>query len=176
MLGYRHDEPGRVAHIVAHEAGHIAAQDCLPDQPVADEIFIWYLSTLRFARGGDVRVYQAVHQEGVLDTSEMEVRAEIYATCVLVGKDTPPQVEGRDYKELAESAFRIEEETGADAGAIIFDWASRSGDYAMATMAVKALYRGSGGRQLLLNHFNSNVNFDLASESDRTLLRSVYGD
>ena len=152
VLGYHHDEPGRVAHVVAHEAGHIATEDCLPNQPVVDE------------------------QEGIPDTSDIEVRAEEFATQALVGENTPPQIEGRDYKELAENAFRIEEETGADAGAIIFDWASRSGDYAMATMAVKALYRGSGGRKQLSMHFKHNFDLDLASESDRTLLRSVYGD
>ena len=28
LLGHKHDEPGRVAFVIAHEAGHIAAGDC----------------------------------------------------------------------------------------------------------------------------------------------------
>ena len=37
VLGHRHDEPGRVAFRIAHEAGHIAKGDCTPDAPVVDE-------------------------------------------------------------------------------------------------------------------------------------------
>lgn len=152
VLGHRFDEPGHVAHFIAHEAGHIAAKDCLPDQPVIDE------------------------EEGISDTSEMEVKAEKYATRLLIGEDSAPQVNGSDFKELAENASEIERITGADAGAIIFAWASQTGDYRMATMAVKALYRGSGARRLLRKHFDSNVDLNIATESDRALLRCVYGD
>ena len=37
LLGHRHDELSRVAFIVAHEVGHIAAYDCVPDKPVVDQ-------------------------------------------------------------------------------------------------------------------------------------------
>ncbi len=151
VLGHKYDEPGRVAFLVAHEAGHIAAGDCTPDQPIFDE------------------------QDEVLDDDELERRADRYATRVLVGADSAPPLCGDNFKELARSAARIESESGADASTIIFAWASRTGDYAKASMAVKALYRGTGARRLLRQHFDRNIDLDAANESDRALLRCVYG-
>ena len=37
LLGHKHDEPGRVAFVIAHEAGHIAAGDCTAGRPIVDE-------------------------------------------------------------------------------------------------------------------------------------------
>ena len=37
LLGHKHDEPGRVAFVIAHEAGHVAAGDCAPGRPIVDE-------------------------------------------------------------------------------------------------------------------------------------------
>ena len=152
LLSHKHDEPGRIAFIAAHEVGHISSGDCTPEHPVVDE-------------------------EGqILDDSDMEQLADKYATQVLVGEDTVPKVDGSDYRELAQNASDLENEHGVDAGMIIFAWASRIRDYAQASMAVKALYKDSGARRLLRSHFESNVNIEDASETDRALLRCVYGE
>jgi Zn-dependent peptidase ImmA (M78 family) len=151
MLGHKHDEPGRVAFLVAHEAGHISAGDCAQDQPVVDE------------------------EEEIADDSDMERRADRYATRVVVGADHVPQIDGTNFRELATRAAEIEESSGADASAVIFAWASGSGDYASATMAVKALYRGSGARHLIRQHFERYVDLDGAAESYRGLLGCVAG-
>lgn len=152
VLGYKHDEPGRVAFSVAHEAGHIAAGDCSPDEPVVDE------------------------EELIVDEAEMEQAADRYATRVLVGRDAIPSLGGEDHKELARAAAALENETGADASILLFGWAAKTGDYRAATMAVKALYRGSGARNKLREYFDRHVDLESATETDRALLRCVYGD
>lgn len=151
LLGHKNDEPGRVAFIVAHEVGHIAAGDCTPEQPVVDE------------------------EDEVIDNDDMEKRADQFATRVLVGGDTVPAIDGGDFRSLAKRASEQEKATGADASNIIFAWARRTGDYTKATMAVKALYRASGARQKLSLHFDRNVDLTDASDTDRTLLRCVQG-
>ena len=152
LLSYRHDEPGRVAFLIAHEAGHIAGGDCKPDQPVIDE------------------------EEEILDDDAIEYRADLYARQVLVGEDSVPTLDDGEFRQLAKDSARLERETGADAGAIIAAWAARTHEYGKATMALKALYRSSGARQLIRHHFNSNVDLEAATESDRSLLRCVYGE
>ena len=154
FLGRQHDEPGRVAHFVVHETGHIAAGHCAPQKPV-------------------------VHgTEDIRDNTEIEKRAERYATAVLVGSTDMPKLskEDFDFKSLAHKAVDLELESGVDASATIFAWASRTGEYATATLAVKALYRHSGARQRLREMFDRYVATADASESDRALLRCVYGD
>ncbi len=155
VLGHKHDEPGRVAFLVAHEAGHVAAGDCAPDRPVVDE------------------------DEEITDNTDIERRADQYATGVLVGDDTVPLVEfvdGANFKDLARKASEIERETGADASSVIFAWARRTGDYATATMAVRALYRGAGARKQLRELLDRHVDLAAATETDRALLRCVHGD
>ena len=152
LLGQRHDEPGHVAFIIAHEAGHIAAGDCAPGQPVVDE-------------AGDVD-----------DDADMEWDADNFAELVLLGSDSIPDLIGVTYKQIAEQADQIEQGTGADASLIIFNWARQTLDYTTASMAVKALYVSVGARQNLRRHFDHHVNLDAASETDRALLRCVYGD
>ncbi len=152
LLGHKHDEPGRAAFLVAHEAGHIAAGDCAPGQPVVDE------------------------EEEITDDSDIERRADRYATRVLVGADDVPLVDGASFKELASRASELERATGADASAVIFAWARRTGDYAKATMAVKALYRSAGARRQLRRLFDGHVDLEAATEGDRALLRCVHGD
>lgn len=151
LLGYKHDEPGRVAFLAAHEAGHIVAGDCAPGQPVVDE------------------------EDEVMDDSDIELRADHYARQVLVGAEGVPLVEGENFKQLAQRAADLERETGADASLIIYALAAQTGDYAKASMAVKALYRAVGARRTLRQHFVQRVEFDDASESDRALLRCVHG-
>jgi len=152
LLGHRHDEPGRVAFFVAHEAAHIALGDCSPDRPVVDE------------------------EDLIVDETAIEQAADRYATRVLVGRDSPPPLEGEDYKELARHAVALEAETGADASIILSAWAAETGDYPTATMAMKALYRGSGARDKLREYFDRHVDLESATETDRDLLRCVYGE
>jgi len=153
LLGYHHDEPGRVAFHLAHEAGHIAACDCAPGQPVVDEA------------------------DEVADDADIELRANRYAMRLLVGADHPPAIEeSLDFKQLAKHSIEQERLTGTEASLIIFVWANRTRDYVKANMAAKALYRGSGARLLLRKHFDHHVDLDAASDSDRALLRCVYGD
>jgi len=152
LLGHKHDEPGRVAFFAAHEMGHIASGDCTPDHPVVDE------------------------REEVADDAAMELRADKYATLALVGRHTVPKVDAQNARDLAIHASQVERSTGVDAGAVIFAWARLTGNYAKASMAVKALYRGSGARRLLRQHFDRHVDLDSATESDRALLRCVSGD
>ena len=152
LLGYRHEEPGRVAYFVAHEAAHIALGDCSPDRPVVDE------------------------EDLIVDEAAIEQAADRYATRVLVGRDSIPPLEGRDYKNLARHAVALETETGADASIILSAWAAETGDYPTATMAVKALYRGSGARDKLREYFDRHVDLESATETDRALLRCVYGE
>lgn len=153
LLGYKHDEPGRVAFLVAHEAGHVAAGHCAPDQPVVDE------------------------EDEISDDADIERQADDYATQVLVGGSRVPQLSGaiRDFKALAVLASNIERTNGADASAAIFAWARQTGDYATATMAVKALYRSTGARRLLRQAFDGHVDIVAAAETDRALLRCVQG-
>ncbi len=152
LLGHKHDEPGRVAFLVAHEVGHISAGDCAPDQPVVDE------------------------DDEIEDDADIERRADRFASRVLVGGDTVPSVNSTDFKQLANDAVRLERASGADASTIIFDWARRSRDYTSAALAVSALYRSSGARTKLRQHFDRHVDLDGAAESDRALLRCVYGE
>ena len=154
VLGHRYDEPGRVAFLVAHEAGHIAAGDCSPDMPVVDE------------------------DEAVQDGSCVERAADRFATRLLVGEETVAiSGEGEvDDKELAQQAVDLESQTGADASSIIYAWAARTLDYATATRAVKALYRSVGARRQVRRLFDQYVDLDSAGESDRDLLRCVYGE
>lgn len=152
LLGHRHDEPGRVAFLVAHEAGHVAAGDCQADQPVVDE------------------------EDEVLDESDIERRADAYATGLVVGRREPPSVDAADFRQLANGAAQLERATGVDAGLIAFAWAARTGDYATAAMAVRALYRNVGARRLLRKYFDRYVDLGAANETDRDLLRCVAGD
>jgi hypothetical protein len=152
LIGHKYDEPGRLSFLIGHEAGHIAAGDCAPNQPVVDEI------------------------EEIADDADIERRADLFATRLLTGNDSVPLVTGENFKQLASRAFQLEKTTGIEASQIIFAWASRSKDYQIATMAVNALYRGSGARQKLRQHFDKNINLDAATESDRSLLRCVYGE
>ncbi len=153
LLGHRHEEPGRVAFFVAHEGGHIAGGHCSPDQPVLDEA------------------------EDVVDESDIEQSADQYAMRALAGADRFPEVTaGAEFKQLAKEAFYLERTGGPEASSIIFSWAARTHDYTTATMAVKALFRGTGARRQLRMHFDRHVDLDAANESDRALLRCLSGD
>jgi len=152
LVSYKHDEPGRVAFWIAHEAGHIASGDCAPEHPVVDA------------------------DDEIGDESNIERNADLYATQALVGAPEIPRLpvpDSVDFKMLARQAIEAERNTGADASAVIYAWARRTGDYALATMAVKALYRGTGARRELLRNFLRHVDIDAAADTDRSLLRCV---
>lgn len=151
LLGYKNDEPGRVAFVVAHEAGHIAAGDCGPQQPVVDE------------------------EDEIADDTEIERNADLFATRLLIGSDKIPDIDGENFRQLAQIAWAEEKRTGADASAVIFAWARKTGSYSNASMAVKALYRASGARSYIRKHFSNHVDLESATESDRSLLRCVLG-
>lgn len=154
LLGHRHDEPGRVAYFVAHEVGHVVSGHCAAERPVVDE-----------ADEND-------------DDTDIETRAEQYATTVLMGGEEVPSMQHAeiDYKSLARHAVEIEKSESIDASAVIFAWARQTSDYATATMAIKALYRHVGARRKLREMFDANVALTEAPESDRALLRCVHGD
>ncbi len=151
VLGHKHDEPGRVAFLVGHEVGHIAAGDCLPERPVVDE------------------------EEVTLDDADIERRADAYATQLLVGDAALPATASESPMVLAAMAAKIEQETGADAGTVIWAWARSTGNYLNAVTAIKALYRAKGAQRLLQDHFLRFVDLASASESDHALLDSVVG-
>lgn len=151
VLGHRHDEPGRAAFRISHEAGHIANGDCTPEAPVVDK------------------------DEEIVSDDEMEKLADQYAIRVLLG-DVIPELDPRsfhDFRTLANRAAEMERETAIDAGAIIFSWARTSGDYATATMATKALYLSTGAARILRRFFSEFVDVEGASLSDRELMRVV---
>lgn len=152
VIGHDLDEPARLAFIIAHEVGHIVAGDCAPGRPVVDE------------------------QEEVSDDHEMEARADTYASEVTTGGVSIPEVQASGFKDLAIKAAAIEKERRIDASAVVWAWARRTGDYAMATMAGQALYRMKGGKRVLRRLFEEYVDLENASDSDRTLLRCLHGD
>ena len=153
LLGHKHDEPGRVAFVIAHEAGHIAAGDCAAGRPIVDE------------------------EPEIADDGAMERHADMYATRVLVGEAGVPQLDdtaSMQFKDLARRAREIERTKGVDAGFVIFSWAHRTGDHATAAMAVKALYRNTGARKQLHRLLNRYVDLTAASETDRYLLLCTH--
>lgn len=152
LIGYKHDEPGRIAFILAHEAGHVAAGDCTPAQPIVD-----------VDEGTDITNH-----------GDIEFLADQYAIRMVIGSDAIPNIDGIDFRELARQASRIERATGADATAMIFGWARRNKNYKEATKAIKALYRATGARSILYQLLKKHVDFTTASESDRALLQCAF--
>jgi hypothetical protein len=151
FLGHRHDEPGRVAFVVVHEAGHIAAGDCTAEGPIVD---------------GD---------DATEDLSDIEKAADDFALKVLVGSHQLEPRGAEGFKALARQAIELETSTGAEASNLIFGWARKTGDYATATRAVQALYRATGAWATLASFFRDNVDRDAARETDRELLNYVHG-
>jgi hypothetical protein len=152
VLAHDLDEPARLAFIIAHEVAHVVHGDCSPDQPVVDE------------------------EEEVADDSPIEQRADDYAAAFLTGGVEVPSIQATQYKDLAIKAVAVEKKLGVDASSVVWAWARKTGNYALATMAAQALYRTKGGKRLLRIHFDQHVDLDAISDSDRTLLRCLHGD
>lgn len=153
IIGQKYDVPSRIAFFVAHEAGHLAAGDCANGQTIVDE------------------------SETATDASAMEKKADRFASLVLLDGADPTKLRGADPRDLALSAYELQQKTGADAGALIFHWARSNGDnFMLATMAAKALYQDKGARRSMARFLTQNVNLENASETDRALLGLVTGD
>jgi Zn-dependent peptidase ImmA (M78 family) len=152
LLGYKYDEPGRAAFLVAHEIGHIAAGDCSLDQLIVDE------------------------DEELEDDSDIEKAADKYAMRLLLGQVEDLDVDARDFRDLAKKAISMERERGVDAGILIWAWARKNSDYATARLATRALYRTTGAIALLKHHFKQNVDLDSANEVEQSLMRCIFED
>jgi hypothetical protein len=152
VLGHRIDEPGRVAFLVAHEIAHVAYGDCQAECPIIEA------------------------SDETADDADIEVRADAFAQSLLMGSREAPIVQAADYRALAEAAYKLETGAGIDAGAVIWAWASKTRDYASAQRALSALYRNVGAQRELLRRFESFVDLENATDSDRDLLRCVVGD
>lgn len=151
MLGHKHDEPGRIAFVIAHEAGHVATGDCTAHEPVIDE------------------------DESIQDESPMELAADRYALEVMVGSDSIPELKGSNFQELARQAAMLSRTQGIDPCAMIYAWGRRTGNYATVNMALRALYLHQGGRLLLRKYFDRYVDIEGAVETDQLLMRAVFG-
>lgn len=152
LIGHGYDDPGRLAFFIGHEAAHVANGDCAPDQPVVDD------------------------QNEIADNDPIERRADEYAGRLLTADATVPAANGLDFRKLAAQCGQEGRARGVDPAALVWAWASRSKDYATATLAVQALYRATGGKHWLRTQLDEHLDINEASESDRALLRCLYGD
>lgn len=152
VIGQKYDAPGRVGFFVAHEAGHIANGDCRGDTTIVDQ------------------------EEQSADSSDIEKRADLYASRLLLGGAAADDINGTEFDKLAERAYAVEQKTGAEAGALLFHWAREHNDFKTASMAVAALYRHIGARRMMSGFLARNVNFEDAPETDRALLGLVLGE
>lgn len=152
LIGHGYDDPGRLAFFIGHEAGHVANGDCAPDQPVVDD------------------------QNEIADNDPIERRADEYAGRLLTAEATVPEANGLDFRRLAAKCGQEGRTRGVDPAALVWAWASRTKDYATATLAVQALYRATGGKSWLRSQLDEHLDLKEASESDRALLRCLYGD
>lgn len=150
IIGHDLDEPSRLAFVIAHEIAHIVLGDCTADHPVVEE------------------------DEVVADDREIEHQADTYARAVLTENVDVPRLQSTDFKDLALKALEQEKKLHIDAASIIWSWARGAGDYALAIMAIKALYRNKGGKRLVRQYFDQYVNVIDAPDSDRALLRCLY--
>lgn len=149
IIGHDLDEPSRLAFVIAHEIAHVVFGDCSAEHPVVEE------------------------DENVSDDGQIERQADNYARAVLTENVTPPSLQAFDFKDLALKALEQEKEWNIDASSIIWSWARSSGDYQLAAMATKALYRNKGGKRLLRKYLDEHVDTIDAPDSDRALFRCL---
>lgn len=151
LLGHGLDAPSRLAFYVAHEMGHIVVGDCQPDAPVVE--------------GTDDP-----------DESDIERNADQFARIALSGVNNPPRLSATDFQELAQRAHDVETAQQIEAGFLINTWANTKQEFALGQLALKALWRDRGGQKILRSAAEQHMQFDEASESDRQLLRCLYGE
>ena len=149
IIGHDLDEPSRLAFVIAHEIAHVVFGDCSAEHPVVEE------------------------DENVTDDAQIERQADNYARAVLTGDMAPRSLHPVDFKDLALKALEQEKQMNIDASSIIWSWARSSGDYQLAAMATKALYRNKGGKRLVRKYFNGHVETIDAPDSDRALFRCL---
>ena len=150
-IGHMIDRPGRLELLLAHEVAHVVRGDCSPGAPVVDE------------------------DQSVADVSVMEQEAERYSWVFATGgKELPDAIRGTP-REVATRAEQVGLELGLDPGVLVWSWASRLKDYKLAELAFKALFQ-AGGLQILRGLFDQYVDLEAAAETDRALLRCVFGD
>lgn len=150
-IGHMIDPPGRLELLIAHEVAHVVRGDCSPGAPVVDE------------------------EQSVPDVSVMEQEAERYSWVFATGGKELPDPIPATARDLAARAEQAGRELGVDPGVLVWSWASRLGDYKLAGLAFKALFQ-AGGLQILRRLFDHYVNLEAATETDRALLRCVFGD
>lgn len=152
VLGHDIDEPPRLAFWLLHEAAHLANGDCAPDAPVVDE-----------------------DAEETADVDPIEIRADAFAWRALTGGAEIPPASNLDPRALANHAADVSARLGIDAGVVAWSLAHRAGAYQVGKLALGALYRATGGRRLLREEFDRNVDVEAASETDGQLMRCVAG-
>lgn len=151
LLGHGYDAPSRLAFYVAHEMGHIVAGDCEPDAPIVEE--------------SDEPAESGIEQD-----------ADRFAGIVLSGLTSAPRLNPRSFQDLAQQAYEVEMSQQIDAGFLINAWSNAEQKFAYGQQALKALWRDRGGQRILRSATERHVLFDQASESDRQLLRCLYGE
>lgn len=151
VLAHDLDEPARLAFVIAHEVAHVVHGDCAPGQPVVDE--------------EDVNP----------DDHDVERRADLYSARTLTTGRIHDLRKGVP-KDLASQALEVEKEHRIDAALVIRGWGKRHNEHMLATQAVHALYRMKGGKRAIREEFDRHVDLSGASESDRALLRCLYGE
>ncbi len=151
IMGHDHDAPSRLAYFIAHEAAHLAFGDCAVAQPVVDA------------------------EDEAPDTSEIEVRADAYATAVLGDGRPLLDLDTTSWKEVAKRADAYATENGVDAGVVVWSWATRTRRFETGQMALNALYLSHGGQRVLRDLFDKHVDTEAAAETDVAMLGCVSG-
>lgn len=151
VLAHDLDEPARLAFVIAHEVAHVVFGDCEPGHPVVDE------------------------EDTNPDDHDVEHRADLYGARMLTTGKIHDLKKGQP-RELANQALVIEKAHQIDAALVIRGWGRRNEEHALATQAVHALYRMKGGKRAIREQFDRHVDLDAASESDRALLRCLFGE
>lgn len=151
VLGHRYRSPGRVAFIVSHEVGHIAAGDCEAGQPVIDQ------------------------DHDVSDDADIEQKADAFAARVMAGREAVPTLFASTASGLAQEALEFEAKTGVEASFMLFRRARTPADYRTAYQAAGLLEREIGATDELARAARANINMAGASETDRGLLRCIHG-
>ena len=155
VLGHNIDLPSRLLSHLAHEVGHIVAGDCAEDAPVVDE------------------------SDETPDRTQMERNADRYAAVAALGESPPEPPSGAartDFRRLAQAASLAARSSGLDLGSLIWFWTTRTRDFPIGMLALKAVYRHLGGARIIRAKFDEYVDLSSASDTDRALLRCVMGD
>lgn len=155
VIGHDIELPARLFSHLAHEVGHIVAGDCAEDAPVVDE------------------------SDETPDRSLMERNADKYAVVSALGKSPPEPPSGAartDFRRLAQSASSEARAAGLDLGSLIWFWTTKTREFPVGMLALKAVYRHLGGSRIIRAKFDEYVDLSSASDTDRALLRCVKGD